>query len=252
MADKTHKTRGIVLRSVKYGDTSLITSVYTSLFGLQSYIINGVRASSKKGSNKAAFFQPATVLDLEVYHNSLKQINRIKEYQLASINDNIFTNVIKNGVALFMVELVTKCLKEPESNEDLFAFVEDSLLHLNRCKGAVTANFPVFFAVQLSNFFGFFPRNKNQQALQSNQLVFDMQEGLFTDELPVHNFYLGQKPASLLAEISQVQQPSELTQIRGTAEFRRRILESLENYYALHIQDFGRLKTLPVLRELMT
>lgn len=251
MADKIHKTRGIVLRSVKYGETSLIVSVYTNIFGLQTYIINGARSSSKKGGNKAASFQPAAILDLEVYHNSLKQVNRIKEFRPAAINDTIFTNVIKNGVALFMVELVTKCLKEPESNEDLFAFIEDSLLHLNDCNDSVTANFPVFFAVQLTNFFGFFPRENNRRAPQGNHLFFDMQEGLFTDELPLHNLYLEQKAALLLAELCKALQPAELAQIRGNAELRRRILDALENYYALNIQDFGKLKTLPVLRELM-
>ena len=239
------------MRSIKYGDTSLIVSVYTSIFGLQSYIVNGVRASSKKGSNKAAFFQPAVVLDMEVYHNSFKQLNRIKEYQLAAINDNLFTHVIKNGVAQYMVELLSKCLKEPECNEDLFAFMEDSLHHLNHCASAVMANFPVFFTVQLSNFFGFFPRNAHQKILQDAQLVFDLQEGLFTNQLPLHNFYLEQKPALLLAELSYARQPAELAEIRANAELRRKILEALENYYALHIQDFGRLKTLPVLRELM-
>ena len=94
MADKIHKTRGIVLRSIKYGETSLVVSVYTSVFGLQSYIINGIRTYSKNSSNKAAFFQPATLLNMEVYHNSFKQINRIKEYQLAAINNNIFSHVI--------------------------------------------------------------------------------------------------------------------------------------------------------------
>ena len=251
MADKTHKTRGIVLRSIKYGETSLVVSVYTSVFGLQSYMINGIRTSSKNGSNKAAFFQPATLLDMEVYHNSFKQINRIKEYQPAVINSNLFSHVIKNGVAQYMVELVSKCLKEPESNQNLFDFIEDSLIHLNSCPDEVMANFPVFFTVQLSNFFGFFPRYTFPKVLQDAQLVFDIQEGLFTNQLPVNNFYLPQKPALLMAEILQARQPVELAGIRASAETRRKILEALESYYALHIQGFGKLKTLPVLKELM-
>lgn len=251
MADKIHKTRGIVLRSIKYGETSLVVSVYTSVFGLQSYIINGIRTYSKNSSNKAAFFQPATLLNMEVYHNSFKQINRIKEYQLAAINNNIFSHVIRNGVAQYMVELLSKCLKEPESNQNLFDFMEDSLIHLNACPDEVMANFPVFFTVQLSNFFGFYPRSTYPEVLQNSQLVFDMEEGLFTDQPPLHNYYLQQKPALLLAEILQAQQPAELAEIRATAETRRKILEALENYYALHIQGFGKLKTLPVLKELM-
>lgn len=251
LADKTHKTKGIVLRTVKYGDTSIVVSVYTEAFGLQSYIVNGVRSAQKNGSNKAAFFQPAVMLDMEVYHNSFKQLNRIKEYRLACIHTNIFSNVLKNGVAQYMVELLAKCLKEPENNPDLFAFVEDSLQQLNACNEAIMANFPVFFGVQLSSFFGFFPRISNSLTASQTSTVFDMQEGIFTDQLPVHNLYLETKSASLLAELSMARQPSELSEIRANGELRRRVLEALETYYSLHVQDFGRLKTVPVLRELM-
>jgi len=76
-----HNTKGIVLRTVKYGETSVIVSIYTELFGIQSYLVNGVRKSSKKGSGSAALFQPAALLDLVVYYNELKQLNRIKEFQ---------------------------------------------------------------------------------------------------------------------------------------------------------------------------
>lgn len=251
LADKTHKTKGLVLRTVKYGETSVISTVYTELFGLQSYIVNGIRKASKNGSNKAAFFQPAVLLDMEVHHNGLKQLNRIKEYRLAYIHEGLFSDVLRNGIAQYMVELLTKCLREPENNAELFAFLEDSLNHLNSCNQAIMANFPVFYAVHLSNFFGFFPGTGTEKNLQEDNMIFDLQEGCFTSQMPAHNLYLGQKPASLLAELSRVRQPPELAEIRTNAETRRKILEALETYYALHIQDFGRLKTLTVLRELM-
>ena len=53
MSDKLHKTKGIVLRAVKYGETSMVVSIFTELFGLQSYLVNGVRTATKKGSGKA-------------------------------------------------------------------------------------------------------------------------------------------------------------------------------------------------------
>ncbi|MBS1655487.1 MAG: recombination protein O N-terminal domain-containing protein, partial [Bacteroidetes bacterium] len=67
MPDKLHKTKGIVLRTVKYGETSVIVTIYTELFGIQSYLVNGVRVSSKKGSGKANLFQPSAILDMVVY-----------------------------------------------------------------------------------------------------------------------------------------------------------------------------------------
>src|SRR5215203_912793 len=150
-----HKTKGIVLRSVKYGETSLVLTVFTELFGLQSYIVNGVRTISKKGGSKAVFFQPSALLDLVVYHNEYKNLQRIKEYKWAHLYQHIFSDVKKNAVALFMIELLTKSLKQPEANAELFYFAEDALVHLDYATDTVTANFPLFFALHLAVFFGF-------------------------------------------------------------------------------------------------
>src|SRR5882672_9774756 len=97
----THKTKGIVLRTVKYGETSVIVAVYTELFGIQSYLVNGVRISSKKSPGKSALFQPSAILDLVVYHNDLKNLQRIKEYKWGWLYRTIFSDVFSNAVALF-------------------------------------------------------------------------------------------------------------------------------------------------------
>ena len=60
----THKSKGIVLRTVKYGETSVIVAIFTEIFGLQSYLVNGVRVASKKSASKANLFQPSAILDL--------------------------------------------------------------------------------------------------------------------------------------------------------------------------------------------
>ncbi|MES1220998.1 MAG: DNA repair protein RecO, partial [Bacteroidota bacterium] len=144
MSQNLHKTRGIVLRTVKYGETSMIITIFTELFGVQSYLVNGVRTSTKKGSGKANLFQPSAILDMVVYHNELKNLQRIKEFRWGYLYQHILSDVRKNAVALFMVELLTKCLKQPEANPDLFHFAEDSFLHLDESSDAVVANFPLF------------------------------------------------------------------------------------------------------------
>src|ERR1051325_3418419 len=101
----THKTKGIVLRTVKYGETSVIATLYTEMFGIQSYIIKGVRQTSKKGSSKAPYFQPGAMLEMEVYHNDLKNLQFIKEYQWSYLYNSLFFDVIKNAVAMYMIEL---------------------------------------------------------------------------------------------------------------------------------------------------
>ena len=138
-------TKGIVLRTIKYGETSVIASVFTELFGIQSYLVNGVRTSGK--TSRAHFFQVSSILEMEVYHNELKNLQRIKDLK--------WSELYKNTVALYMVELLQKCLKQPETNEDLFHFCEDAFLQLDNANNEVTANFPIYFSIQIAQILGF-------------------------------------------------------------------------------------------------
>lgn len=247
MADKLHHTKGIVLRTVKYGETSLIVSVFTELFGLQSYLINGVRISTKKGSGKANLFQPAAILEMVVYHNELKQLQRIKEFKWSHLYKHIFSDIKKNAVAVFMIELLIKCLKQPESNSDLFQFTEDAFFHLDESTGNITANFPLFFALHLPVFFGF----RIDDQYSSKKQFLDLQEGSFVSERPLHPHFLEDKQADVTSHLLKVMNPGELESIQLNHDFRRNLLYAYEKYYALHIQDFGTLKTLPVLKEIL-
>ena len=247
MSSQLHKTKGIVLRAVKYGETSLIVTMFTELFGLQSYLVNGVRTSTKKGSGKANLFQPTAILDLVVYHNELKHLNRIKEFKWSYLYKNIFSDVPKNAVALFMIELLTKCLKQPEGNAELFEFCEDAFIHLDESSGSVMANFPLFFALHLPVFFGF----RISDEYSDKKSIVDLQEGMFVPERPDHFHFLEGKQAEITSELLKMMQPEELEQLKLNHDFRRQLLFAYETYYALHIQDFGTMKTLPVLREVL-
>jgi DNA repair protein RecO (recombination protein O) len=245
--DKLHKTKGLVLRTVKYGETSVIATIFTELFGLQSYLVNGVRASSKKGAGKVNLFQPSAILDLVVYHNELKNLQRLKEFRWEHLYHHILSNVKKNAVALFMVELLTKCLKQPEANPDLFNFIEDAFLHLDRSTESITANFPLYFALHLPVFFGL----RIDDNYSANNIFLDLEEGSFVQRLPSHPHFLEDRQAYITSQLLKTQRPEELKEIKLNHEFRRNLLYAYETYYALHIQDFGKLKTLPVLKEIL-
>ena len=143
----THKTKGIVLRTVTYGETSIITSVYTELFGIQSYIVKGVRKSNRTSQGKAIFFQPGAMLDMIVYHNDLKNLQFIKEYNWSYLYNHLFFDVVKNAVAMYIIELLSNCIKQPEANQELFLFVEKILHQLDKSNSIITANLPLFFTL---------------------------------------------------------------------------------------------------------
>jgi DNA repair protein RecO (recombination protein O) len=243
-----HKTKGIILRTVKYGETSLIVTAFTEAFGLQSYIVNNVRTTSKQSVGKAAHFQPAALLEMVVYHNQFVNLQRIKEFKWGQLYQHLFSSVRKNSVALFMIELLGKCLKEPETNAELFYFVEDAFLHLDEADEKVTANFPLFFAAHLAQFFGF----RINDEFSKEQSYLDLQEGLFVPVQPEHPHYLEGRMAEVTSQILKAQRPEELEDVALTGDFRRQLLHVFEDYYRLHIPDFIPLKTLPILREVLS
>jgi DNA repair protein RecO (recombination protein O) len=247
MSEKLHHTHGIVLRSVRYGETSLVVTMLTSLFGVQSYLVNGVRTRSRKGEGRANLFQPSAILDLVVYHNEFKQLQRIREFRWAIIYQRLLSDVPRNAIALFMVELLGKCLKQPESNPDLYHFAEDCLMHLDQAEDTVAANFPLFFALHLPVFFGF----RFHDNYSAAQPYLDLQEGNFCKEPPEHHNYLDEELSSITAQLLRVQQAQELAQFRLHHLTRRRLLEAYQVYYNWQVQDFGSLKTLQVLKEIL-
>lgn len=242
----THKTKGVVLRTVKYGETSLVVTIFTELFGVQTYMVNGVR-SSKKSGTKAGHFQPAAILDLVVYHNNAKNLQRIKEFSWTFLYNNVFSNVIKNSIAAYIVELLYKCLKQPETNNDLFNFCEDALQHLDNSSLKAAANFPLFFALHLPYFLGF----RMTDNYTSENDVLDLQEGIFINHLPQHPHFINDDAAKITSQILKVMQPDELEEFSLNQQTRRQLLLRYQDYYALHIAEFGQMKTLTVLHEVL-
>ena len=242
----THKTKSIVLRSIKYGETSLVVTIFTEQFGIQTYMVNGVR-SSKKSAAKANHFQPCAILDLVVYHSENKSMQRIKEFAWSVLYRSLLSHVIKNSIASFMTELLQKCLKQPEPNPDLFNFCEASFVELDKADNMVAANFALFFTLHLTHFFGF----RMTDNFSNDNFLLDLQEGIFIDHQPTHPHFIEGEKAALTSQLLKVMQPFELENFKLNRELRRELLVRYLDYYALHIPDFGQMKTLMVLHEVL-
>lgn len=236
-----YTTKGIVLRTVKYGETSVIASVFTERFGIQSYMVNNVRTSGK--SSKAHFFQPSSILDMEVYHNDLKNLQRIKDLKWSPIYKTLLSDVIKNSIALYMVELLQKTLKQPEPNADLFSFCEDAFLLLDTANNEVAANFPIYFSLQLAPFLGIRLQDNYSDASNS----FDIREGKFTDVNLMSEHRVDADTSYHISQLLKVMHPHDLGEIKINRGIRFAILKHLEDYYTWHVPEFGSLKTLPIL-----
>ena len=247
MTATVHHTRGIVLRVVKYGETSVIVSIYTELFGLQSYLVNGVRQQSKKGGSHASLFQPAAILDLITYHNDLKNLQRLKEFKWGFLYQRLFFDVIRHSVAVFMVELLQKTIRQPEANPDLFYFIEDAFTHLDTADDTVLANYPLYFASHLAGFFGF----RITDSYDAEHSYLDMQEGAFVKDQPIHPYFLADPYSGMASQFLKAQHPDDLQDISLNQEKRRILLQAWQSFYALQVPEFGTMKTLGVLQAVL-
>ncbi len=148
-----HQTKGIVFHSLKYSETSVIVKIYTELFGIQSYLIKGLRSSGSK--IKPGLFQPMTLLDLVVYHKEKQVLQSIKEVHLALPYQEIPFDIRKSSIALFLNELVYKTIREEEANPDLFEFIWNACLELDATQEPVNC-FHLLFSVRFCHFLGIF------------------------------------------------------------------------------------------------
>ncbi|MBK7691319.1 MAG: DNA repair protein RecO [Bacteroidetes bacterium] len=238
-----HASKGIVLRVVKYGETSIIVSVYTELFGLQSYMINGAR-TEKKTAVKANLYQPGTLLDLIVYHHPHKNLHRIKEAKLQHSTNFQGAEVIKYTIGIYMVELIQKAITETESNPELYQFFEESFMQVLHNPIHHLSNFPIEFTLKFAEQLGFGIHNN----YSAETPIFELQNGNFVSESDTGFQYTMPKDASAFIS-SLCSHSAEAFPISGAK--RLEILNQCIQYLRLHIPHLGELKSVQILHEIL-
>ncbi len=234
-------TRGIVFQSVKYSESSIIVKIFTENFGLQSYIIKGIR--SKKARMKSALFQPLQLLELTVSHRENKSLNFIKEAKVAYAYQSIPFDITKRSMLMFLNEVLVRSVKEESSNVALFHWLWQSLTWYDMAENPGN-DFHLVFLMQLTKFLGFYPKNPT-----SALGYFDLQEGVFITNEPLHPHYISGVYTELFHLLSTTS-VKDLDSLDFTTAQRRKILNTLITYFRLHLSGFGEVKSLEVLQQL--
>jgi DNA repair protein RecO (recombination protein O) len=231
------KTRSIVLRSIRYSDSSLVVHIYTEQLGRQAFMVKGARRPRSK--LPAALFQPLTLLDLEMFHKPRGGLQSIREARRNTDQSRTHEDMARNTIALFLAEVLGKCLREEEHAPGLFAFVHESICELNNRKKGL-ASFHHEFLMGLTRFLGFSPERAHNPA----KPFFDLAEGTFTS-LYSGIACLNRADSHLWAALSEGRAEKLQACNRGT---RMRLLGFLLTYYRLHMEGFGEINSLEVLR----
>lgn len=235
------KTRGIVLHQIKYTDSGIVAWLYTRNFGRQSFMIKGIR--NRKAGKHNVFFQPMSVLDLVVYYKESRGMQTLKEFTVSYTPSDIYFNVKKSSVAIFLGEVLASVLREETPNEELFDFIEKSIVYFDNSKEGYS-NFHIAFLAGLSSYLGFEPGARTSGA----ERYFDMVNGLFVTFPPDHGNYAGEEISEILAAFFAASYEN-VNRIVLTGSLRNDVLDVLVRYYSLHLPGLKKVKSLDVLKE---
>jgi len=233
------KSVGIVFRSIKYSETSLILDIFTREKGMRSFIVSGVRSS--KAKNKASMYQHLNILDLVAYDKDNK-LARIKECKFEHYYQRLSFDVVRSSIGLFLLEVCKNSIKEKEENIELFDFIYDRLTMLDSDVPHNFGLFPIKFLLELSQHIGFMPYDNFDAA----NPYFDLYNGRFIPEM-TEKYVSNQEISSGIAQVIKTE-INELPSLHFPKELRNLIIDDLIIYYRLHIDQFKELKTLEVLR----
>lgn len=234
-------TPAIVLHSTKYSDSAVILTVYTSELGRASYFVRN--SSKKKSSFRNALLQPLTILNINALHQNGKTIHQLKEIQTKHPFSSIPFNPIKNALALFIAEILYKALRHEEADEQLYYFLENSILELDGATIDV-ANFHLVFLVKFSRYLGFEPSTND-----SKYNYFDLINGIFVATPPQHGNYLGGETCSDFSALLGLNYDA-MSELVLTRKRRSILLEKLLDFYQFHLEDFRGLQSMTILKSL--
>jgi DNA repair protein RecO (recombination protein O) len=234
-------TTGIVLRTIKYGETSVITDIFTAERGMVTFIGGSVR--SARSRMPYGLFQPMNVVDLVSYwRDTPGAMHRIKEIRTAEVWQQIPFDLKRGAIALYMAEICRKCLHEGEPNPDLFDDLRHLLIHLDQTPDSV-ANVPLFFTLKLASHLGFLPAPPDEDPREQ---FFDLREGQFLPVPPAHGAYMD---ASLVVPLLQLMDAEVATchQVALQRSERKAMLDKLLHFFQLHMPNFKDVHTPDVL-----
>lgn len=236
------KTIGIVLHSIKYNDTTNIVELYTELSGRASFLIKIPR--SRKAGVKPALFQPLSIMEIEAENRPTSNLQRIKEARSYYPFSTLPFDPYKSAIALFLAEFLYRALREEAENHPLFAYLVHSIQWLDGQEKGF-ANFHLVFLMRLSRFLGLYPNLENYHAGD----YFDLLNGCFVTKRPFHNSFIEPTDAARLEKLMRMNY--DTMHLFGMSRVERnRCLQTIIDYYRLHLPEFPELKSLEVLKEL--
>ena len=218
------KTRGIVLHTLRYSDTKVIATLFTESRGAVSFAVR--IPHSRRSTMQNVLLAPLTMLEVDIDYQDSARLQRMVDIHIDEPYRTLPYHPLKQTIALFLSEFLYYALREEQDNPELYSYLVNSLMWLD-ARDEGFANFPLTFLIRLSRFLGIWPNTEEAQA------------GLPDGERELVPVMLRMDYATM-----------HLFQF--TREQRARLLQVLNDYYRSHLPHFPELRSMAILREVLS
>lgn len=234
-------TQAIVIKTIKYGETSLIGYVFTEALGLQTLMLKGLRAAKNKRGN-ANMWQTGNILDIVLYHHPQKNFQLVKEFKMAVLYQHLPENIVKQCVSVFAMEVLALYLHKDDEQEDLYYFTKKFLTALDQLPTNIITNLPLYFLIHCGRVNGYLITGSYSE--ETN--IANLREGKFSNATNIQQPYLEGSAAKGLSDLLLLQDINEFITYSLPKTERKLIIQALLQFMEWHIPDYKPLKSLSV------
>ncbi len=230
------RTDAVVLRSMEYGETSRINTLFTLEQGKMAVIARGARSSrSRFGST----LDPMAHIEAIIYIKPTRELQTITDASHVRAYPGIREYLDRIEIGLKALELTNALLPDGLENRELFSLLVEVLSTLNEPYDRVR-NLSPFFQLRLASILGFSPSFEKREVEELTDAggILEMQSGAIFSSTGSH---VGERTASrssLRAFAIFARAPiHKVLQLALRPETESEVADMITSYMRYHFED---------------
>lgn len=229
------KTKGIVIRTIKYGESSAICNILTEDFGLIGFHIPS--AYKPKSKFNISYFQMLNIL--EISFNFKKNTSLYKLSDVSCLHAPTIEGFNKQVMYHLYCEMLQDSIKSDEINANLFKYLmHEAIPELN--DELHFWQLP-YVMLNLLYQYGCAP---NTDSYRTGYFL-DLENGLFVERQLEFKKTIDSQTSSLLYEILQ----NGIHHLQLDRKSRSEVINALIRYFQIHVNENFELKSMEILSE---
>ncbi len=238
------RTKAIVLNRIKYSDSAVIVNLYSHKHGRISVMAKGCH--SKKSNTPAKLFFALNIIEIDLYYKENRTVQLLKNASPITPLSNITTDIYKTCIAQFLAEIIQKSVKEESRNEELFIFLEEAVLILEKTENII-GNFHIIFLLKLASLLGF----KITNNCCSQTPFFNIREGMFLPLFTCEEDSLDNNESLILSSLMELELKN-YSEAEVNYNYRKKLINILIKYFQHHALNAQEIKSLSVLNDIFS